>query len=86
MDKRRNGRVDPEVFGDGRHTAWVPKKKVPAFLTLFIFVSEKLGGDKKAEKYTGIKRKGIKARLRRGEASAGEARKIMDAYNKLKQE
>ena len=70
--------------GCGKHAEWLPKDKIKAFKVLFDSIKSKIGNNAGAIKYIGLS-KNILDNFREGKISTRTGRKILDAYNRIKQ-
>ena len=73
-----------DIYESNRnYTNWIEPRRVAAFKTLFKFVCGHVGGRNAALKFIGTSNKTITG-MNNKKLSEGEAKKIMDAYQKVK--
>ena len=69
--------------GNGGHdTGFIPKQKVPLFISLFEKVREHFGNYEKARNYIGLA-DGTMSDFKKGKLSTASAKKILYAFNSL---
>ena len=72
-------------YGGGLHSSgFIPKKKTSVFVPLFYAIARKKGGYEPAREHLGFNDAVMPDLKIRRQLSAVNARKLLDAYNKLK--
>lgn len=74
-----------KMAGKSTEVDWIPTNKVKCFMALFDNIKSKLGNNKATEKYIGFSQS-TADRLKEGKISVAMARKILDAYNRMKKQ
>lgn len=71
--------------GNSQYKSWVSGKQAESFKVLFEYIKKRIGTHKGAKKYVGLSNK-TDDNLNQGRISETTAKKILDAYNKLKEQ